>query len=247
MDNEIAINRKNAEYYLDAVEEITMKKSIMKYKKTLLFVLIGVLIICLLYVCFGKYIKPYTNPVYIKAWIISFGRLGYIVFIILQILQVVISIVPGEVVQGAGGYIFGTTLGTALSIFGIMLGSIITFLIARYFGNKLLVRILPEKAYMRVKSLIDRPKNRLIIFILFLIPGIPKDILGYASGVTPIKLGEFILFSTIARIPGVLVTSYVGSNLYYGNYTTVIAASIVMVLLLIVGALRGERVIEWFK
>lgn len=226
---------------------VAVTKNVMKYKKIILFTLVGGLGVYLLYIGFERYIKPYINPGFIRHLIVSSGKFGFIVFIILQVIQVVIFVIPGEILEGAGGYIFGAALGTVLSIFGITLGSIFTFSIARFLGNKFLVRILPQKQYMKIKSLIDRPKNKLIIFVLYLIPGIPKDILGYVSGITSIRLGEFVLFSTVARMPGIMAASYVGSNLYNKNYINAIIVSILMVVLVMIGTLKRERILRRFK
>lgn len=223
-----------------------MNKGIMKYKRIVLYTLASILIICFLYLALGKYLKPYINPIFIKSWVLSYGRFGFIAFIILQMVQVLIFIIPGsgEIVLGAGGFIFGTAIGTVLSLCGIILGSIIAFLTARLYGDKLLIKVLPEKEYIKVKSLIDRPNNRFIIFVLFLIPGFPKDILDYASGVTPIGLGEFILISTIARLPGVILASYMGSTLYHKNYRAAIVMLMIMAVLLIIGILKGRKIME---
>lgn len=224
-----------------------MKKFILKYKFIILAVIIGAALIYFVKVNYGQYIEQYYNPETIKNWMLSFGSLSFLVFIFLQIIQVVLFFIPGEVVQGAGGYIYGTILGSVISLTGITIGAIITFLVARKFGDSLLLKILPRKDYEKAKTLIDKPKNRLMLFILYLIPGFPKDVLGYVAGITPIKLRWFILFSTIARIPGIVMSAYVGSSLYEKNYLVVLIVVVIMVGLLIAGYLKGDKILEKLK
>lgn len=219
----------------------------MKYKNIIYIIIIAVLI----YYAFShnivKYINDCYNPKEIKNWVQSFGKLSLFAFIFLQILQVVVFFIPGEAIQAVGGYIYGTVYGTILSIVGIAMGSLLTFFIARHFGQKLLEKIIPAREYLKIKKIIDKSGNKYILFVLYLIPGFPKDILGYVSGITKISTKNFILYSTIARIPGIVMSSFIGSNLYSKDYTTVIIAIIVMLILFIIGTLKGQNIINFFN
>lgn len=195
----------------------------------------------------ARYFSMYSNAKTLQVWIKSFGILSPLIFIILQLIQVTFFFIPGEVMQAAGGYVFGTLLGTTLSITGILLGSLLTFILARKFEHKLLGKILPKKDYDKIKALICKPRNKLIIFILYLLPGFPKDILGYVAGITTVKLKDFVILSTIARLPGILISSYVGSNLYSENYLIVVYTLIVTFIVLAIGFINRKKVIDYFK
>ena len=91
--------------------------------------------------------------------------------------------VPGEVIQTAGGYIFGTFWGTVLAICGVLIGSIITFFIGRQLGQRIIRKIVYKRKLSNVERLINKPKKS-VLTVLYLIPGLPKDILGYISGIT---------------------------------------------------------------
>lgn len=223
-----------------------MKNFILKYKYIIIAVVAAAVLAYFVKAEYGEYIKTYYSPEAVKNWVLSFGSLSFLVFILLQILQVVLFFIPGEVVQGAAGYIFGTLGGAGISLLGITLGSVGTFLVARKFGDRLLHKILPQKDYIKIKILIDKPKNRLIIFILYLIPGFPKDVLGYVAGITPIGLKWFVLFSTIARVPGIIMSTFVGSNLYQGNYLLVAIVAVIMAAILVLGILKGDKIVEMF-
>lgn len=224
----------------------------MKYnrKKALtvfILILVSAFFIFIFYKGMGPYLKIFHRPRQIKQWIMSFGKLSFLAYVILQIVQVIVCIVPGEFIQAAGGYIFGTFWGTILSLVGILIGSIITFFIARTFGERLLSKILPQRHFSRIELLINKPKNNIILFVLYLIPGVPKDVLGYVSGITPIKIREFAIICTVARIPGVLFSTFFGANLYYQNNIILVIVVIIVLLLLVIGASQREKILAYIR
>jgi uncharacterized membrane protein YdjX (TVP38/TMEM64 family) len=220
-------------------------------KKKIIYSIIAVMIISTI-IYFSRsdleeFIKLYTNAKDMENFIKSFGSLGPIIFMFFQILQVILFFIPGEFMQAVGGYLFGTILGTILSVFGIMFGSVITFFLAKKYGDKLLREILPQKDYDSTKRLICRPKNRLVIFILYLLPGFPKDVLGYVSGITTIRFTDFIIISSLARLPGILITSYLGSKIYSENYIVALCVVIGVAIILLVGVIKRDKVLSYFK
>jgi len=118
-----------------------------------------------------------SDPHKFREYVLSFGSWSAAVFMLFQVLQVVIAVIPGEPVQIAGGYIFGTVLGTVYSTIGITVGYIIVFIGVKLFGFPLVKKLVPEKELKKFSALINSPKLETTIFLLFLIPGIPKDIL----------------------------------------------------------------------
>ena len=161
----------------------------------------------------------------------SFGMQSFVVFIFLQAAQIVLTPIPGEFVQLAAGYLFGTWLGTAYAVAGALLGTLLSFSIARWLGYPLVKLIFGEKKLAAMEALINKPQSRLILFLLFLIPGLPKDVLTYAAGATPIDPLQFVMTATTARIPGIILSAYIGANLYQQDYTAVSVACLVTVLL----------------
>ncbi|HBT49972.1 MAG TPA: TVP38/TMEM64 family protein, partial [Caldanaerobacter subterraneus] len=112
----------------------------------LLLTLVFVLLILVLSVTYGKEITLLvSNPEKFRNWINSFGSLGVLIFISIQVFQVVVFVIPGEVVQVAGGYLYGTILGTLYSVIGITLGSLICFSIARILGYDFVKNIVSEE------------------------------------------------------------------------------------------------------
>lgn len=188
-----------------------------------------------------------SDPDAFREFIDSYGSTGILVFVAFQILQVVIAAIPGEFIQIAGGYIFGSFWGTLYSVIGILFGAAFAFFIARLLGIKAVSKLLSEKSVEKFKFLTSTRKSEIIIFLLFLIPGIPKDILVYVAGLSPIRPLRFFTIYTIARMPGLIGSSLIGSNLQNENYILAISIFIVSCLLFLVGVLFREAIIKKLK
>jgi uncharacterized membrane protein YdjX (TVP38/TMEM64 family) len=184
-----------------------------------------------------------TSPEELEKFIASYGSISALVYILTQAIQVVVFVIPGEIVQIAGGYIFGTWLGVLYSVGGILLGTVISFLAARLVGFRLLKSILPPRKLEEFGFLINNPKAEIAMFVLFLVPGIPKDSLVYIAGLTPVKPLRFFLVSMIARFPGILGSAYIGANLQQKDYLPVWILSGVTLVLFIVGVMTKDRIL----
>lgn len=191
--------------------------------------------------------KLVSNPQKFRILLLSYGKVSALIFILFQILQVVIAVIPGEVMQLAGGYVYGTFLGALYSSFGILLGSVIVFYIVRILGFAVIKIFVSEKSLEKFNFLMNNKKSEMAMFILFLIPGLPKDMLTYIAGLTPIKPRKFFILTTIARFPALFVSSYVGSSLQDKQYTEVIVISVLAAILFIVGYFNKDRIINLVK
>ena len=185
-----------------------------------------------------------SNPEKFKAYLDSYGTVSALIYVLFQALQIVIAVIPGEVVQIAGGYVFGTILGTLYSVVGAVLGTLIVFFATRLLGFSLVKIFVPRKKLEQFDFLMNNPKSEIAIFILFLIPGIPKDALTYIAGLTPIKPLRFVLICTIARFPGLWGSAYIGANLQGKNYLAVWILSAVALILFVAGLLTKDKIIE---
>jgi len=184
-----------------------------------------------------------SNPHQFRAYLLSFGPWSAVVFMLFQVIQVVIAVIPGEPVQLAGGYIFGTVLGTIYSTIGITVGNIIVFFAVKLFGYPLVKKLVPEKEFEKFNILINSPKLEATIFLLFLIPGIPKDILVYIAGLTPIHPLIFFLIITVARMPAMIGSSYVGAKIETSEYQIAIIVSVIASVLFILGVIYKDKII----
>lgn len=188
-----------------------------------------------------------ANPQSFKTMVASRGISGVAIFIGVQIIQVIIAALPGDLTQLAGGYIYGTLFGSLYSMLGITIGSVIVFFAARLLGYSLINLFVSKEKLEKFKFLINNPKSEAVMFILFLIPGMPKDFLSYLAGITPVKPVVFLTVSSIARIPALVVSTYIGASLQQGNYTVVAAVSIIACILMAIGFFAKDRIISYLN
>jgi uncharacterized membrane protein YdjX (TVP38/TMEM64 family) len=188
------------------------------------------------------FVEIVKNSEEFREFLLSYGNLGYFIFIFFQIIHIVIPAIPGEVVQIAGGYVYGVTTGTLLLYLGMIIGSIIAFYTSRIVGYSLVKVFVGKEKIIKFKNITNSKKSNLILFIIFLIPGIPKDIVIYVMGLTPIKSWRLILISTTARMPGVIGSAYIGANIMSKNYKVAITMGIISLILFMMGIVFRKKV-----
>lgn len=154
-----------------------------------------------------------------RDYIQSFGPLGWLVLLGLQFLQVFIALIPGELLETAAGYAFGPWLGTAICYVGVGLASSLIFALTRRYGVKLVEIFVARERINELRFLNTERKRNNLIFLLYFIPGTPKDLLTYFVGLTDIKLSTFLVLSMIARIPSVISSTFGGHLLGEERYT----------------------------
>ena len=150
------------------------------------------------------------------------GWRGPLVCIAIQFAQVVIFAIPGEITQFAAGYVFGAWKGFLFSIMGITLGAAFDFGFARLVGRPFIGRILGTKTMSRVDALLETPRGKSGLFLLFLLPGMPKDAMSYGAGLTNFRVAEFVIISGLARTPALLFSTMIGSQVYEKDYRSAV-------------------------
>jgi uncharacterized membrane protein YdjX (TVP38/TMEM64 family) len=184
----------------------------------------------------------FGNQEELKTWINSQGVAAPLVFICLQILQVVVFIIPGEIPQIAGGYLFGMALGTLYSVTGILIGSAINFYLARFLGIPFVKALFSREKLEKTQQLAASPQSQIIFFILFLIPGLPKDLFTYVAGLSPISFFTFLIISGAGRLPGIIGSTLIGEAASQKNWILVTAISIIAVILFFTGYFYREKI-----
>tara|TARA_B100000614_G_scaffold244579_1_gene248922 strand:- start:2107 stop:2796 length:690 start_codon:yes stop_codon:yes gene_type:complete len=165
----------------------------------------------------------------------------------LQVVQVVVFVVPGEVVQIASGFLFGVAGGAALSFLGILAGSAFNYWVGRWMGRPFVTAVTSAHTRQRIDGVLDRRGTRIGFFLLFVIPGIPKDVLGYVAGAggAQFPFGPFLLFSMVGRIPGIVGSAAIGASAASGNVVLSAILFATAVLLLVAGLLNQRRIETW--
>jgi uncharacterized membrane protein YdjX (TVP38/TMEM64 family) len=188
----------------------------------------------------------YANGKAIAQYVQDAGPYGPIVFIGLQALQVVAAPFPGEATGILGGYLFGTLPGLIYSTIGLTIGSCLGFALGRWLGLPFVRRFVKQETYHKFDFL-TRAKGELMVFVLFLIPGFPKDILCYILGLSPIPFGIFLLVSAVGRIPGTWLLSMQGAQVRGQQYVGfVVLLSLIAAISLAVYLYR-DQVLDWVR
>lgn len=180
----------------------------------------------------------------LKDFLSSLGPLSFVGFIFLQTLQVVAAPVPGEVTGFLGGFLYGPSLGIFLSTIGLTLGSWIAFSLSRIFGRPFVDKFISKATLDKYDYLLHH-KGAFLVFLLFLIPGFPKDFLCYILGLGRLSTREFLVISTTGRFAGtVLLTlggTYIRNHQYY-SFSILLGVAIVVVFLSMVYKDKLERI-----
>jgi uncharacterized membrane protein YdjX (TVP38/TMEM64 family) len=158
------------------------------------------------------------------------GSGGALLCIAVQFLQVVIAAIPGEITSFAAGYVFGAWRGFVYSAIGVTLGSAFNFSVARVLGRPTLERYVSRETLAKLDRALDSARSRSAMFLLFLLPGMPKDVLSYAAGFTDMRLIEFAVLSGLARSPALLASVLIGAGVSRGDYRSLGATAVVMLL-----------------
>jgi len=205
--------------------------------------LLAVIIISFICIYIGKPLMKFiTEPERFRAWVENHGILGRAIYILIVLLQVVIAIVPGEPLEIAAGYAFGILEGSLLYLTGAMIGSIIVFFLVRRYGIRFLEIFFSAEKLHSLQFLRNNRKRSIVMFIIFLIPGTPKDLLCYYAGLTDMKMSTFVIINVIGRLPA-LLTSVVGGNaLGVQSYTAAIVVFAATLLLSGIGYFIYQRI-----
>ncbi len=211
-------------------------------KKYVLLLLVFLALIAYLSITLMPMIAELTSkPEKIRDFLKSFGNAGIFVFLLLQVLQVVIAAIPGDLLHVSGGFVYGALSGAALSYVGVMLGATLAFFMSRFFGYKLVKKFVAESQYEQFGRLLNTNKAGLGMFIICSIPGIPKDVLAYIAGLTPIGSLRFLSIYALARIPGIIISASIGANIYDRHYMDIVISGGIIVVLFIIGFfVRGK-------
>ena len=210
----------------------------------LVAVMIFVTIICIPIV---KMLSTEEGRAGLERLVDSNFLLGVCVYMFLQVLQVLVALIPGGVIQILGGVLFGNFWGTVLCSLGILAGSAIVFFMVRRFGMPVVEAFIDRKGIKKFEFLNDTKKLEITVFILFLIPGMPKDVLTYLAPLTKIKLSSFLALSMLGRFPAILLSIVFGANLSEGNILAAVIIFAMVAVVGIIGILYNGKIVAYIK
>lgn len=222
----------------------------MKKKRVLILGVLFVLLVAGLTVFLFPYVQKLRDPqvqLLVETWVRKVGVLGWLAMFGVQMLQVVIAFIPGEPVELIAGALYGAAGGLALCTLGCVTASALIFLLSKRLGKSVLDSLFGAEKVKDWKWLYDSQRMELVTFILFLIPGTPKDMLTYVVGVTNMRVGKFLLISSLARIPSVLSSTMIGSSLRQGNWVLTLVVFIITAVVGVVGITCKDRMIAFCR
>lgn len=223
-----------------------MVKGNRKSKIKVMAVLVGIIALMVLIMIFVG--KPIINFVSQKDtfrdWVQSHGIVSRLAFLGMTMLQVVVAVIPGEPLELVAGYAFGTIEGTLLCMVGATLGGVPIFLLVKKYGIKAVEVFFPKEKVESLKFLKSSPKRDFLIFILFFLPGTPKDLLNYIVGLTDMRLSRWLFISFFARIPSIITSTISGNALQGRKYLFAIIVYGVAFAISAVGILVYNKIVK---
>lgn len=188
-----------------------------------------------------------TDQGRVERFLLAWGPFGApLAFITVQILQVVLAPIPGEASGFAGGYLFGVLPGLVYSTVGLTIGSVINFTLGRLLGRRYVAAWVSAESLLRFDALAKR-QGAILFFVFFLFPGFPKDYLCIFLGLTGLSLKAFVLMAGIGRIPGTLMLSLQGAQVFQRDYTTLALLVAITFAFAIPVYCWRERIYEWIE
>ena len=176
----------------------------------------------------------FKNPDKIKNFILGFGIFAPLVLILLQVLQVLIAPIPGQITGFASGYIFGTVKGTFYTTVATVLGSLVVFVLARKLGRPFVEKVI-DKATLKKFDYISGEKGTFALFLIYLLPALPDDAISFMAGLTQITIKKLVLIAFLGRLPGLLILNMVGSGVAGANakFSVILFSALMVVSFLI--------------
>ena len=172
----------------------------------------------------------------------SAGPLGVLILLGIQFLQIILVLIPGEVVQLAAGMMYGPWLGALIIVVGCVVSSFVIYQLVHRLGQPFVEDMVSTKYLDKFREFEKSGRLNTIVFILFLIPGMPKDVFTYLVPLTDMPIKTYLLITTIARFPGIIMSTYAASGFMDGN----IKQSIIILVVLAI-ARRQEKEVKGLK
>ena len=169
----------------------------------------------------------------LEAYLERSGSWMAVVFILLQFSQVVLLPIPSTVTVAAGSFLFGPLLGSIYSLIGIMIGSLVAFLIGRYAGYRVVAWIVGQETLDKWLEKI-KGKDKIFLAAMFLLPVFPDDVLCFVAGLSSMSLTFFAVVIGISRVLAIFTTSFSVSLIPFDTWWGLLIWALIAVLVVAV-------------
>ena len=183
-------------------------------------------------VCGPELFAFFADGPRLQAWVDAQGAFAPVAMVALITVQIVVAVLPGEPLELGAGYAFGFWEGTALCLVAGLIGVVIVVALVRTLGMRVIELFFPRERIDSMKWLQDSARFELLMFLCFLIPGTPKDIMTYIAGLTKCPLWRIALIATVGRIPSIVSSTMAAGFAAEGNWmatAAVVALTVVFV------------------
>jgi uncharacterized membrane protein YdjX (TVP38/TMEM64 family) len=223
--------------------ENSRKRTIAILKLILLvFIIAG--IPAFLYIKYGSGIFSKDTANAVIAYLRQNRSTAFLIIIALQIVQVVICVLPGQPIQFAASYMFGVGRGFLLSIVGAVFGTVISFYLAKALGSDAMHMFFGEEKVRDYQRKLNSGRGLMLAFLIYLIPGIPKDLVSYAAGISEMRFRPFLLAATVGRSPGMLGSLLLGHFFGKQDYRAIVILSVIVAVILLICFIKRKELTE---
>lgn len=187
-----------------------------------------------------------TDGAALRRFVDGYGVLAPLVFVAVQAIQVVVAPIPGQVTAFTGGYLFGSVLGTAYSLVGVTIGSAVAFWLSRRYGRPFVAGVVQADLLARFDAFVEHAGIG-SLFVIFLVPGLPDDVLCFVGGLTDIDLPKLVVISFFGRLPAYLLVNVSGSGLATGDLRLTVVTLLLLLVCSAWGFLNRDRLLTYLR
>lgn len=218
------------------IESLKNKENIKKKVAIIAGLTAVIVAFIIVYLLFGKELWAFVSDADgFRNWLSQYGRWGEVIFVGIRAFQTVVKIIPAEPLEIGAGYVFGTWWGLLWCMLGTEIGSAVIIILTKVFGMKMVEVFVSKEKLESFGFLNNQKRLGVTLFIVYLIPGTPKDVITYIIGLTPMKLWVFLILTGIARIPSIVTSTMCGEALGVRNWTAAIVIYAVTAVASIIG------------
>ncbi|MGN0301626.1 MAG: TVP38/TMEM64 family protein [Anaerotardibacter sp.] len=208
----------------------------------LAFFLIVICIVIILWPSLSMLVEG--GPSKVVEEIQKMGASGVFMLLALQFLQIVVAFIPGEIVEAAAGIIYGPWLGALILLVGCVFSSACVFVLVRKLGAPFVQAMVSEKYMEKFEKFEQSGKLTLIVFILFLIPAMPKDVFTYLVPLTKMPMKTFLIVANVARTPALVATTYIAAGITGDNVMGGIIVLVIALILCAIAVFYRDKILD---
>lgn len=240
------------ELHEKAKEEVVVRGRFMERSDIVKFV--GLIAFFALMILICTLLWPYLHEIFepgglnrIMTDVRGAGPIGFLILLGLQFLQIVLAFIPGEVVQVAAGMLYGPWVGTLVILAGCIISSAFIFMLVHKLGAPFVQDMISTRYLDKFRKFEKSGKLNVVVFILFLIPGLPKDVFTYLVPLVDMPMRTFLVLSNLGRIPGIVISTYAADGLIDGRVVESVVIFAVAALVALIGIVAREPLMKFLE